>query len=136
MVMKTTSIFMLFAFLFISTAGAFAEHAPGERHTFRTLLTIGGAVGGAVAGAAIGEQSGSGWDFGRNAAVGGVIGFSCGLVGGYFVGRKIDKGRIPKATPDVDPQKVKAAQSRAMDQMIKEYSARLSRHFPAQPAGE
>ena len=134
MVIRKTSALMLVAFLFWNTTGAFAGHAPGERHTFRTLLTIGAGFGGAVAGGYIGDTGGVNWQ--RNSVIGGVVGLSCGIVGGYLLGRKIDKSRIPRAKPAPDPQKVNEAQNRVMDQIVKEYTARLSRPIPMQPAGK
>jgi MFS family permease len=134
MIIRKTSILTVVAFLLISATGAFAEHAPGERHIFRTILTIGGGFGGAVAGAYIGDTGGANWE--RNSVVGGVVGLSCGIVGGYLLGRKIDKSRIPKAKPDPDPQKAKQSMNRAMDLVTKEFAARFSRPNPEQPTGK
>ncbi len=132
--MRKSTALIAVTFLLVSAANAFAEHAPGERHTFRTLLTIGGAVGGLAAGIAIGNTDDGSWQ--RNSVVGGIVGLSCGIVGGYFLGRKIDKSRIPKAKPASDPQKVQESLNRAMDLVAKEYAARLARPAPEQPSGK
>ncbi len=130
MAARKTSALMLMAFLLLNATLAFAEHAPGERHTFRAILTTVGAIGGIAAGTGIGYSAG-GTD---GAAVGFLVGLPCGIVGGYFLGRKIDKSRIPKTTPD--PQKIKEAQKKVVETLMRESATRFPWLVPAQPSGK
>jgi hypothetical protein len=106
------TILMLFTFSSVSEAVAAppGKHAPGESHTYRLICTFGfGAAGIAIATAVANKSSTS---YSTQAAVG-ISAIAAGFVGGYLIGRKIDKGRIPAPKPD--PEKVKQALDRAVE---------------------
>jgi membrane associated rhomboid family serine protease len=130
MVMRRSMAFMLAAVLFLTATEAFplpkGTHAPGERHIFRTVCTLGFGLLGTYAGVNLG------WSASKNystEAAAGIIGMIGGGVGGYFIGRKIDKSRIKSSKPD--PQTIKEAQKRAVDLLLaKDYGAELLRPAP------
>jgi hypothetical protein len=107
---KGIAAFLVMA-LFFSLAGiseAFAANsrdgASGESHTYRNVCALGlGALGG-LAGVSIAFETSH--SYGGRAAIG-LSSIAAGIVGGYFIGRKIDKSHAAKAKPD--PQAVKTA---------------------------
>lgn len=122
---------LLMLFPFSSFSGAIAapaiKHAPGEKHTYRTICTFGfGAAGIAIAAAV---ANGSSSSYSTQAAVG-ISAIAAGFIGGYLIGRKIDKSRIPTSKPD--PEKVKQALQRVVETLPVPRFALI----PASPAGE
>jgi hypothetical protein len=103
---------LVLALLLTGSADLFAK----ERHVGRIVGTIGGAVLGVFAGYLVSDDDAieASKKMTRNAA----ILATAGGVGGYFLGREVDKRISYDARPD--PVRIRQAQIRAVDALVKE----------------
>ncbi len=140
MATRVSFVLMLAAALLLSVTPALAEGIPGEQKTFRTVCAVGGIIGGALVGWGIGLAATDRYEGAGGGAVVGTVG---GGVGGYFLGRMIDKNQArnrqvkPQQLGPSKPsqQRINEAQARAMDVVAKQFAARL-RPPSSKPAEE
>jgi hypothetical protein len=97
---KTVFVWGLVALF--SWDSAFAQAPPagsGESHKYRTILSIAGAAGGFVLGALGGLAAfDDAINSDRKVTLAAVSSAAGGAVGGYFIGRAIDKRKKPRVT--------------------------------------
>jgi membrane protein YqaA with SNARE-associated domain len=92
--MERSRIFSLVLLIFFTANHAFAQAAAtqsGDPHKHQTILTITGAAGGFATGFYIGRAAYDTPDSQRKVWTASAISAAAGGVGGYFIGRAIDK---------------------------------------------
>ncbi len=105
-----------------ASSPVFAEQTAGESHKARTWLAIGGFLGGLFAGGMM-----SYWCTAKtnhSAQTGIILGTAvAGGVGGYFLGRAIDKSQAAKRAQDAAI--IKQAQAKAAEAVVNSYQGRF-----------
>ena len=118
MKIRTKAAISVLALVLMSSSNLF----PKERHVGRIVGTIGGAVLGVFGGYLVSDDDAveATKKMTRNAILLGAA----GGVGGYFLGRAVDKQFSYDNRPD--PARIRQAQARAVDAVVKESVRSLS----------
>jgi len=106
--LRNISVLLLIVTLFSAIPAHAQQTAPS--HKYRTILTIAGGGGGFVAGMFVGfAKYDDAINSDRKIWTTSLVGAGAGAIGGYFIGRALDKRVKPTATPATPAKKFAVA---------------------------